>query len=140
MCQEGNFIYLNEKNVLQLKVSEIITNFLKADEKKYLLLSNNLSEFKNIFQYVYLNVYPEIYCATERRGFDLKSTFYIVFKAYKEKKKIEHLRKNPQNYENYHTKTCVFEQKPVKIDDFNEAEEKEVKEHLEKKKNEKGGG
>ena len=35
---------------------------------------------------------------------------------------------------------CVFEQKPVKIDDFNEAEEKEVKEHLEKKKNEKGGG
>ena len=88
MCQEGNFIYLNEKNVLQLKVSEIITNFLKADEKKYLLLSNNLSEFKNIFQYVYSNVYPEIYCATERRGFDLKSTFYIVFKAYKDKKKL----------------------------------------------------
>ena len=33
ICQEDNFIYLNGKNVLQPKVSEIITNFLKADEK-----------------------------------------------------------------------------------------------------------
>ena len=56
ICQEDNFIYLNGKNVLQPKVSEIITNFLKADEKNYLLLRNNLSQFKNIFQHVYSNV------------------------------------------------------------------------------------
>ena len=37
----------------------------------------------------------------------------------------------PQNICN---KTCVYEQQPVKIDDFNEAEEKEVKEHVEKRK------
>ena len=71
-------------------------------KKNALLLRNNLSQFKNIFQYV--------------------------------QKKIEHLGKNPQNYENNHVETCVFEQKPIKIDDFNEAEEKEVKERIKKGK------
>ena len=33
ICHEKNSIYLNGKNVLQLKVSEIITNFLKENEK-----------------------------------------------------------------------------------------------------------
>ena len=42
--------------------------------------------------------------------------------------------KNPQNYENAHAETSVFEQKSIKTDDFNEAEEKEVKEHVEKRK------
>ena len=41
--------------------------------------------------------------------------------------------KNPQNYEVFITKR-VYEQKPIKIDDFNEAEEKEVKERIEKRK------
>ena len=107
---------------------------LAENEKNYVLLRNNLSQYKNIFQYVYPNVFPEIYCATERRGFDLKSTFHIVFKTYKDKKEIEQLGKNPQNYKNAHAETSVFEQKPIKIDDFNEAEEKEVKERVEKRK------
>ena len=42
--------------------------------------------------------------------------------------------KNPQNYESVHNETCVYEQKPIKIDDFNEAYEKEVKERVEKAK------
>ena len=42
--------------------------------------------------------------------------------------------KNLQNYENTHAETSVFEQKPIKIDDFNEAKEKEVKECVEKRK------
>ena len=66
--------------------------FLNNDGKSYMLLRNDLSQSKNFFQYVYSNVYPEIYCATERRGFDLKCTFHIIFKAYKDKK-IEHLGK-----------------------------------------------
>ena len=49
-------------------------------------------------------------------------------------KKIEQLRKNLQNYENAHAETSVFEQKLIKIDDFNEAGEKEVKEGVEKRK------
>ena len=115
-------------------MSEIITNFLKENERNYVLLRNNLSQYKSIFQYVYSNVYPEIYCATETRSFDLKSTFHIVFKTYKDKKKIEQLGKNPQNNENNHAEKWVFEQKPVKTYDFNEDEEKEVKESVEKRK------
>ena len=41
--------------------------------------------------------------------------------------------KKPQNYKNAHAETSVFEQKPIKIDDFNEFEEREVKEHVEKR-------
>ena len=49
-------------------------------------------------------------------------------------KNIECLGKNPQNYENVHDETYVYEQKPIKTDDFTETEEKEVKEHVEKRK------
>ena len=45
---------------------------------------------------------------------------------------MESLRKKPQNYEDIHNETCVSQQKPIKIDDFNEGEEKEVKEHVKK--------
>ena len=69
---------------------------------------------------------------TERRGLNLKSTFHIMFKTYKDKNNIESLGKNPQNHENVRNETDVYEQKPIKIDDFNEAEEKEVKECVEK--------
>ena len=34
ICKEENFIYLNGKNILQPKLSEILTNFLVEDEKK----------------------------------------------------------------------------------------------------------
>ena len=47
---------------------------------------------------------------------------------------MEQLGKNPQNYENNHAETCAFEQKPINTDKFNEAEEKEVKERVEKSK------
>ena len=33
ICQEENFHYLNGKNVLQPRISEIITDFLKQSEK-----------------------------------------------------------------------------------------------------------
>ena len=130
ICREKNFLYLNGKNVLQPKVSETITEFLKEDQENYVALKNNLSQYKNIFQYVYSKVFPEIYCSTERRGFDFKSTFHIIFKTYKDKKKMEQLRKSPQNYQDICNETCLYEQKPIKIDDFNKAEEKEVKGHV----------
>ena len=44
------------------------------------------------------------------------------------------LGKNPENYENIHKETNIYEQKPVTIDDFNEVEEKEVKERVEKRR------
>ena len=53
ICKEKNFLYLNGENVLQPKVLEIISEFINADEGNYRLLQNNLSSYKNIFQYVY---------------------------------------------------------------------------------------
>ena len=86
ICSEDNFLYLNAKNVLQPKFLEIINDFLEQDKKNYVFLRINLSQFKNFFQYIFANVYPEIYCSTERKGFDLKNTFHIIFKVYKDKK------------------------------------------------------
>ena len=50
-------LYQNGKNVLQLKVLEILTNFLSENEENYKDLRNNLSSYKNIFQYVYSNIF-----------------------------------------------------------------------------------
>ena len=44
------------------------------------------------------------------------------------------LRKNPETYENIRKEKNIYEKKPVTIGDFNEVEEKEVKEHVEKQK------
>ena len=59
---------------------------------------------------------------------------FNIFKTSKDKKQMEQFGKNLQNYENICHETCVCKQKPVQIDDFNKAEEKEVKEHVEKRK------
>ena len=138
ICKEKIFLYLNSKNVLQPKVFEIITDFLNEDEDNYKELRNNLSSYKNIFQYVYSNVFPEIYCSTEKRGFDLKSNFHIIFKTYKDKNKLESsLGKNLENSETIRNERNIYEQKPVNVDDFNEVEEKDVKEKVEKQKQER---
>ena len=57
-----------------------------------------------------------------------------MFKTYKDKKKIESLGKNPLNYDSTQNETSLFEQKPVRIHEFNEAEEKEITECLERRK------
>ena len=44
------------------------------------------------------------------------------------------LGKNPENYESICNETYTYEQKPINVDDFNEVEEKEVKERFEKRK------
>ena len=89
---------------------------------------------KNIFQYVYSKVYPVIHCSTEKRGFDLKSNFYTSFKTYKDKMQMRSLGKNPISYENIRKETNIYEQKPVNIDDFNDSEEADVKERVQKRK------
>ena len=103
---------------------EIITHFLNEGEDNYKELRNNLSSYKNIFQYVYSNVFPEIYCSTEKRGFDLKSNFHIFFKTYKDKKQLESsLGKNLDNYESIRNETYTYEQKPINVDDFNDVDD-----------------
>ena len=44
------------------------------------------------------------------------------------------LGKSPKNYEEVSNDILVYGQKPIKIDNFNEAEQKEIKEHVEKRK------
>ena len=139
ICKEKKFPYLNGKNVLQPKVLETIKEFLDEDESHYKKLRNNLSNYKSIFQYIYSNVFLETYCSTEKRGLDLKSNFHIIFKIYKDRKQLESsLGKNPENCENIRKEANIYEQKPVTIDDFNEAEEKEVKERVEKRRQKRG--
>ena len=117
--------------MLQPKVLKIITDFLNEDEDNYKVLRNNLPSYKNIFRYVYFNAFPEIYCS----GFDLKCNFHIIFKTYKDKKQLERsLGKNPENYESMRNETYNYEQKRINVDDFNEVEEKEVNERVEKRK------
>ena len=135
ICEQKKFMYLNGKNVLQPKMLQIITEFIEADKKNYRLLQNNLSRYKNIFQYVSSNVYPEIHCSTEKRGFVLKNNFHIMFKTYKDKMQIRSMGKSPNNYENIRKETNIYEQKPVNIDKFNDSEEADVKEQVEKRKN-----
>ena len=96
-----------------------------------MVLRNNLPSYKNIFRYVYFKAFPEIYCS----GFDLKCNFHIIFKTYKDKKQLERsLGKNPENYESMRNETYNYEQKRINVDDFNEVEEKEVNERVEKRK------
>ena len=78
---------------------------MKENDENYKDLSNNLSSYKNIFQYVYSSVFPEI-----------------------------SLGKNLDNYETIRNEASVFERKPVKVDDFNKIEQKQFKERVEKQK------
>ena len=94
-----------------------------------------MSSYKSVFQYVYSNVFPEIYCVTKKIGFDLKSNFHIIFKTYKDKKNWEaSLGKNPDNYETIRDETNIYEQKPINIDEFNDVEQTEVRERVQKRK------
>ena len=51
--KEKDFLYINGINVFQLKVSEIITDFLKEGNENYIELGNNLSQYKNIFNIIF---------------------------------------------------------------------------------------
>ena len=54
---------------------------------------------------------------------------------YKDQKKLEiSLVKNLENYETIRNETSAFKQKPIKIDNFKEIEEKEIKVWVEKQK------
>ena len=57
-----------------------------------------------------------------------------MLKTYKDKMQMRAMIKNPINYENIRKGTNIYEQKPTKIDDFNDAEEAEAEEHVQKRK------
>ena len=95
------------------------------------MLQEHLARYKDIFQYVYSHVFPEIYTTSEKRGFDLNNNFHILLKTCRDKMLMRQqaIAKNPINYEReQHKETCKFEQKPMKnFDEFGDSEEQEVK-------------
>ena len=135
ICEEKNFIYLNGQDFGQPGVLEIVGGFIDREKENLRMLQEHLARFKDIFQYVYSHVFPKVYTTSEKRGFNLKSNFHILFKAYRHKMMMrQHLLvKNSANYEQQN-ETCEFEQKPIKnSDQFSDSKEQEVKEWAEKR-------
>ena len=101
------------------------------------MLQEYLACYKDIFQYVYLYVFPEIYTSSEKRGFDLKSSFHIMVKAYRDKMLVrqQQLVKQPANYEQQPRKESFeFGQKPLEnFNQFSDSEENEIKQHAQKR-------
>ena len=101
------------------------------------MLQEHLARYKDIFQYVYSHVFPEIYTTSEKRGFDLNNNFHILLKTCRDKMLMRQqaIAKNPINYEReQHKETCKLEQKPMKnFDEFSDSEEQEVKWRAEKR-------
>ena len=142
ICQEENFKYLKGRDVNQPGVLEIVGRFIDQDKENLRLLQKCLANYKDIFQYVYSYTFPEIYTMSEKRGIDMKSNFYILFKTYKDKQiiKQQQLAKQTGNYETEHAETSEFEQKLLlKFNEFNDKEELEMKE-ISREKNRKRKG
>ena len=81
-------------------------------------------------------MFPEIYATSEKRGIDLKSSFHIMFKLYRDKLMIrqQSLAKQPINYEAEQQEKCEFEQKLIKkFDDFSDSGEEEIKKRARKR-------
>ena len=57
-----------------------------------------------------------------------------MFKAYKDKMQMRSIGKNPSNYENIRKETNTYKQELINTDDFNDSEEAEVKERVNKRK------
>ena len=85
ICEEKNFIYLNGRDVGQPGVLEIVGGFIDGGKQNLRLLQEHLARFKDFYQQVYSHVFPEIYTTSEKRGFDLKSNFHILFQSHRDK-------------------------------------------------------
>ena len=113
ICEEKFFIYRNGRNVNQSHVLEIVGHFIDQGKQNLRILQEHLARYKDIYQYIYSHIFPEIYTSSEKRGFDIKSNFQILFKAYRDKQLIrqQSSTKNPVNFETKTNTTFKFEQK-----------------------------
>ena len=116
ICKDENFKYLNGRGIGQPGALEIVGNFIDQGKQNLRMLQEHLAQYKDIYRYIYSHVFPEIYTSSEKRGFDLKSNFHIIFKAYRDKiaMRQQQLAKQPSNYSNQTIERNEFEQKPIK--------------------------
>ena len=134
ICQEDNFCYLNGRDISQPGVLEIVGKFVDQDKNNLHLLQQCLANYKDIFQYVSSCTYPEIYTTSEKRGIDMKSNFYILFKKFKDQMiiKQQQLAKRAENFEAERKEE--FKQKLLlKFNEFTDEEEREIKEQQREK-------
>ena len=130
ICEESNFTYLSGRDVGHPGILKIVGKFIDQKKENLRLLQKYLARYKDIYQYVYSHVFPEVYTTSEKRGFDLKSNFHILFKSYRDKQLMRQhsTAKNLSNYEDVKKETSEYEQKPIKnFDSFNDEEENEIK-------------
>ena len=64
----------------------------------------------------------------------MKSTFQLILKTYKDKKRLEQLGNDLYVFLKDRNKQFKFKQKPIEIDDFNDQEEQEVRKKTERRK------
>ena len=99
ICEEKFFIYLNGQDVGHPGVLQIVGGFINQGKENLRMLQQYLAQYKDIFQYIYSHIFPEIYTTSEKRGVDLKSNFHILFKSYCDKMLMQQqlIAKNPSN-------------------------------------------
>ena len=99
ICEEKNFIYLNGRDVDHPGVLEIVRGFINQGKENLWMLQQYLVQYKDIFQYIYSHIFPEIYTTSEKRDIDLKNNFHILLKAYCCKMLMQQqlTTKNPSN-------------------------------------------
>ena len=61
ICKDKNFKYLNGRDAGQPGALEIVGNFIDQGKQNLRTLQEHLAQYKDIYQYVYSHVFPEIY-------------------------------------------------------------------------------
>ena len=87
--EDKNFIHLNDKDVDYPQILKIVGEFMDHRKQNLRMLQEYLTQYKDMYQCVYSHVFPEIYTSSEKRGFDIKSNFHILFKSYQDKQLVQ---------------------------------------------------
>ena len=119
-------------------------NYIEADDKNFDKLKRKLIENKKIFQFVYSSVYPEVYSLVKKRGMDMRNSFHLKFKKWKNRKKYS--QKSIKAYfskaQNSPPPAGAIQKKLVSNEDFEEEKkiaEKQKQKEMEEKKPKKRG-
>ena len=100
ICENDNFFYLNDKNVLYSKTAQIVLDYLNKGASNIVRLRKYLQNHMKTIQFLYSNCFPEIYSLIGKCGINLKSEFLLTFKLWKDKKKFSTISTNEKKSEN----------------------------------------
>ena len=73
-----------ETRVTPTTLLEIVGDFIDQGKQNLRMLQESLTRYKDMYQYVYSHMFREVY-TSEKRGFDVKSNFHILFKPYRDR-------------------------------------------------------